>query len=126
MASFNQVILMGNLTRDPDLKYSQSGTALCNIDLAVNEPSKKDSPPLYIRIIAFNKQAESAAQYLKRGSAILVQGKLQISSWEGEGGVKKTRPEVLANMIQFLSSRTESDDQEQAPKIDIRDSDIPF
>lgn len=128
MASFNKIILVGNLTRDPELRYAPSGTAICNVDIAVNDPMKKDSEPLYLRILTFNKQAESCGQYLKKGAGILVEGRLQISSWEGEGGVKRTRPEVVAQTIHFLPKGESSpaNTQSYQPDIAISDNDIPF
>jgi single-strand DNA-binding protein len=124
MASFNKIILMGNLTRDPELRYAPSGTAICNIDIAVNDGHKKDAEPLYIRIIAFNKQAESCGQYLRKGSGIMAEGRLQISSWDGDGGVKRTRPEVVAQTIQFLSNKGDQPSPMDSNQID--NNDIPF
>lgn len=135
MASFNKIILMGNLTRDPELRYAPSGTAICNVDIAVNDPVKRDAEPLYVRVLAFNKQAESCGQYLRKGSAVFVEGRLQISSWEGEGGVKRTRPEVVAQTIQFLpkqSDRMDGKGELNSDTVDINkiepldDNDIPF
>lgn len=127
MAAFNRILLMGNLTRDPELRYAPSGTAICNIDLAINSSSKPDAEPLYIRVLAFNKQAETCGQYLRKGSAIFVEGRLQISSWEGEGGVKRSRPEVVAQTIQFLSRNDGQEPiQPQQPQAAIMDGEIPF
>lgn len=126
MASFNKIILMGNLTREPEMRYLPSGTAVCNIDIAVNDPVKKDSEPLYLRILTFNKQAESCGQYLKKGSGVLVEGRLQISSWEGEGVVKRTRPEVVAQTISFLPKGEGSSNTPPAQDIAVGDNDIPF
>lgn len=111
MASLNKIMLMGNLTKDPELRFSQSGTAICSFNLAVNDPVKKDADPLFIKIITFNKQAEACRDHLKKGSPVFVEGRLQIAKWETDSGQKASRPEVIANFIQFLSSgkKTEGD-----------------
>lgn len=111
MASLNKIMLMGNLTKDPEIRVSQGGTTICNFNIAVNDPIKKDAGPLYIRIVSFSKQAESCGQFLKKGSPVFVEGRLQIAKWETEAGQNASRPEVIANFIQFLSSgkKTESD-----------------
>jgi len=108
MASYNKIILMGNLTRDPELRYSTEGLAVCNFDIAVNSnfrrggSSEGREETLFIRIVSFNKQAETVAQYLKKGSSVMVDGRLQVSSWEGEDGVKRSRPEVISQTVNFL------------------------
>lgn len=106
MASFNKVILMGNLVRDPELKYTPGGLAVCNFDIAVNSGFKpkdgKEDETLFIRITSFNKQAENCGQYLKKGRPVFVEGKLKISNWQGEDGVKRYRTEVVAQTVQFL------------------------
>ena len=111
MASLNKIMLMGNLTKDPEIRVSQGGTTVCNFDIAVNDPIKKDAGTLYIRVVSFNRQAESCGQFLKKGSPVFVEGRLQIAKWETEAGQNASRPEVIANFIQFLSSgkKTESD-----------------
>jgi len=111
MASLNKIMLMGNLTKDPQTRVSQGGTTICNFDVAVNDPAKKDAEPLYIRIVSFGKQAESCGQFLKKGSPVFVDGRLQIAKWETEAGQKGSRPEVIASFVQFLSNgkKTESD-----------------
>lgn len=107
MATFNKIILMGNLTHDPEFHFTPSGTAVCNFRLAVNDPVKKDAEPLYIRIVVFNRQAEPCRDYLRRGSPVFVEGRLQVSSWEGEDGNRRSRPEVIAQTVQFLSRGAE-------------------
>jgi len=111
MASLNKIMLMGNLTKDPEFRFSQSGTAICSFNIAVNDPVKKDAEALFIRIVVFNRQAEACRDYLKKGSHVFVEGRLQIAKWETDAGQRGSRPEVIANFIQFLSSgkKTESD-----------------
>lgn len=124
MPTFNRIILMGNLTRDPEMRYTTAGLAICNFDIAVNDPRKQDAEPLFIRIASFNKQAESCGRYLKKGNPVFVEGRLQISSW-GEGEAKKSRPEVIAQMIQFLRS-SQPLELETAIVDEIKDGEIPF
>ena len=96
----------GNVLKGPAQTYCKDF-----FDMAVNDPVKKDAGPLYIRIVSFSKQAESCGQFLKKGSPVFVEGRLQIAKWETEAGQNASRPEVIANFIQFLSSgkKTESD-----------------
>jgi len=111
MASLNKIMLMGNLTKDPEIRVSQGGTTICNFDIAVNDPIKKDAGALYIRVVSFSRQAESCGQFLRKGNPVFVEGRLQIAKWETEAGAKMSRPEVIASFVQFLSSgkKTESD-----------------
>lgn len=108
---FNKVIFIGNLTKDPELKYTSQGTAVCNFRIAVNSKIKsggemKDEV-LFISVVVFGKQAESAGQYLAKGRQVLVEGRLQERSWEKEGQ-KHSRMEVVANSVRFLSRKSDS------------------
>jgi single-strand DNA-binding protein len=111
MASYNKVILMGNLTRDPELRYTPSGMAVCKVGIAVNSSfgggDGRKEETLFINVVTFNKQAENCGQYLKKGNPILVDGRLQTSSWENDAGEKRYSTEVVANVVQFLSKGTE-------------------
>ena len=122
MASFNKVVLLGNLTRDPDLKFTQSGSALCKLGLAVNQKYKKGDEwvedPVFVDITVWGKQAENCAEYLKKGSPVLVDGRLNFSQWKTDDGQKRSKIDVTANSVQFLGSR----DKEEARD----DSSIPF
>jgi len=114
VAAYNKVILMGNLTRDPELRYTPEGVALCNMDMAVNTSFRRGGgegreDTLFIRVVSFNKQAESVGQFLKKGSAVLVDGRLQERSWETEDGSRRYRMEVVASVVQFLPKGSERD-----------------
>ncbi|PCJ17238.1 MAG: single-stranded DNA-binding protein [Candidatus Cloacimonadota bacterium] len=142
MASFNKVMFMGNLTRDPELRYTPGGLAVCNFDIAVNSSfkSQKDDgkdETLFIRITTFNKQAENCGQYLKKGRPVFVEGRLSISNWQGEDGVKRYRTEVIAQLVQFLGGGASEGNyseasQETSKTVDISsideisDDEIPF
>ena len=107
MASFNKVILMGNLTRDPDVRATgATGMKVARIGIAVNERRRDRSGqmqdfPVFIDVDAWDKLAELCGQYLVKGSSILVEGRLQMDSWEKDG-VKHQKLKVRANTIKFL------------------------
>ena len=108
MASYNRVILIGNLTKDPELRYTPSGTPVANLRLAVNSSFKgqdgqRKEETCFVTIVVWSKQAEICNQYLKKGRPVLVEGRLIYRSWEAEG---KTRSllEVRADRVQFLGS----------------------
>ena len=112
--SVNQVILMGNLTRDPELRQIPSGQSVCSFSLALNRSYKDASGEWqeatdYIDITAWGPLGERVSQYLSKGRRCLVQGRLQSRSWEQEGQ-KRSKVEVLANDVTFLDGRGGSDD----------------
>jgi len=101
--SMNLVVLTGRLTRDPELKYGQSGMAFCRFTLAVNR-MRKDDPADFINCTAFGKTAELIGEYLRKGNNTGVQGKLQTSTYE-VNGEKRYRTDVIVDRIEFLESR---------------------
>lgn len=108
MASLNKVLLIGNLTRDPELRYTTSGVAVVNLRIAVNRKYRDKSGELkedtcYVTVAAWDKQAEICNQYLQKGRAIFVEGRLQSRSWETSDGQKRSTIDVRADRIQFLS-----------------------
>ena len=109
MASLNKVLLIGNLTRDPDLRYTSAGTAVANLRLAVNRTfvvqGDKREETLFIDVVAWGKQAETCAEYLAKGSAILVDGRLQSREYDARDGSKRTVVEVVADTVQFLTRK---------------------
>lgn len=107
MANFNKVLLMGNLTRDPELRYTPQGTAVVNLRLAVNRRFKNKNQELkeetcFVTVVVWDKQAETCNQYLHKGSPIFVEGILQSRSWEDNAGAKRSVIEVRADRVQFL------------------------
>jgi single-strand DNA-binding protein len=109
MPSFNKVLLMGNLTRDPELRYTPQGTAVANLGLAVNRRFKDKNQEwkeetLFITVITWDRQAETCSQYLRKGRPVFVEGRLQSRSWEDKTGQKRSVIEVRAERIQFLGS----------------------
>ena len=112
MASFNKVILLGNLTRDPDLKYIPSGTALCEFGIAVNRKFKgKDGAQRdevsYFDITAWGRQAETINQYLSKGRPVLIEGRLEQSRCETKEGQKRSKVRVILEQFQFIGGRGE-------------------
>ena len=108
MASLNKVFLMGNLTRDPELRYTQGGMAVANLGLASNRVYKgkdgeKKEETCFVRVVVWGRQAETCGQYLTKGSPLFVEGRLQSRSWETEDKQKRNTLEVVALNIQFLS-----------------------
>lgn len=108
MASLNKVFLIGNLTRDPELRYTPQGTAVANIGLAIsrkfrdkNQEWKEDV--CFITVVVWDKQAEACNQYLRKGSPVFVEGGLQFRSWEDKTGQKRNVIEVRAERVQFLN-----------------------
>lgn len=106
---FNKVILIGNLTKDPELRYTPQGTAVASFRIAVNSRYKQSdevkSETLFIDIVVFGKQAESCSQYLSKGRPVLVEGRLQERRWESDGQ-QRSKMEVIANSVRFLSRKS--------------------
>jgi single-strand DNA-binding protein len=109
MASYNKVLLMGNLTKDPELRYTPQGTAVVNLRLAVNRKYRSKEQELkeevcFITAVVWNKQAETCNQYLHKGSSVFVEGRLQSRSWEDNAGAKRSVIEVRAERVQFMGA----------------------
>lgn len=110
MASFNKVILVGNLTRDPELRYTPKGTAVAKIGLAVNrvwtsESGEKKEEVTFVDVDVFGRTAENVGQYMRKGRPILVEGRLKLDQWDDkQTGQKRSRLGVIADTVQFLGS----------------------
>ncbi len=108
MASLNKVFLIGNLTRDPELRYAPSGTAVATLGLATNreyttQTGEKKQETCFLRVVVWGKQAEACNQYLTKGRLVFVEGRLQYRSWDSADGQKKSALDVRADRVQFLS-----------------------
>jgi single-strand DNA-binding protein len=106
-ASLNKVLLMGNLTRDPELRYVPSGTAVATFTLAVNrvytsQAGEKKEETAFIKVVVWGRRAEVCGEYLSKGSPVFVEGRLQSRSWEAQDGQKRSTIEVIADNVQFL------------------------
>ncbi|MGH3012479.1 MAG: single-stranded DNA-binding protein [Gaiellaceae bacterium] len=148
MANINRVVLVGNLTRDPELRHTPSGTAVCKLRVAVNSRQKDASTgewgekPNYFDVTVWGNQGESCAQYLSKGRPVGVDGRLDWREWEDkQTGQKRQAVEIIADSVQFLGSRGESGGEGQyIPSSDVApdrgdfapagaaaaDDDIPF
>ena len=110
MASFNKVILVGNLTRDPELRYTPKGTAIAKIGLAVNrvwtsESGEKKEEVTFVDVDTFGRTAENVGQYMRKGRPILIEGRLRLDQWDDkQSGQKRSRLSVVAETVQFLGS----------------------
>lgn len=111
----NRTVLVGRLTRDPDLRYTPNGKAVANFNIAVNRPFKDqngENQADFINGVAWNKQAESLANYMKKGSQIGVDGRLQSRTYEGQDGKTVYVTEVVADSIQFLETKNQTNQQQ--------------
>ncbi len=135
MTSFNKVILLGNLTRDPEVRYTPNGSAVASFALAVNRKYKQGDETKeevsYIDIVVFGKQAESCGQYINKGGGALIEGRLQQRRWDDkETGQKRSKVEVAAQTVTFMPKRSGQGGgqgrPEPAPEAPVDEGDIPF
>ncbi len=132
MASLNKVLLIGNLTRDPELRYIPNGSAVASFTMAVNrvyksQSGEKKEEVSFLRVVVWGRMAEICGEYLKKGNPVFVEGRLQSRSWDGPDGQKRNATEVIALNVQFLkgpggaggggrADRSEVDSPSPAPK----------
>ncbi len=121
MANLNRVLLIGNLTRDPELRYTPKGTAVTEIGLAVNrvysgEDGEKKEETTFVDVTLWARQAEIAGQYLKKGRPVFIEGRLQLDTWDDkQTGQKRSRLRVVAENLQLLGSRQEGEVSSPVP-----------
>ena len=120
MASYNRVLLMGNLTRNPEVRYTPSGTAVADLGLAVNESFKNKAgetveQTCFVDVVVWGRQAETSAEYLHKGSPVFVEGRLQLDQWESQQGEKRSKLRVRADRVQFLGSPAKGSELSPAP-----------
>jgi single-strand DNA-binding protein len=114
-ANINRVVLVGNLTKDPELRHTPSGTAVCSLRLAVNTRRKDGATgewtekPNYFDITVWGNQGESCAQYLSKGRPVAVDGRLEWREWDAQDGTKRQAVEIIADSVQFLGSRGDAE-----------------
>lgn len=134
MVRFNRVILGGNLVRDPEIRFLPSGLSVTNFTLAVNYSYRQDNDlkeeVSYFDVVVFGKQGESCAEYLGKGRAVILEGRLRQRRWESEDGQRRSKIEVVAQQVQFLSPPRGTDGGVQKtsePEVQVEDEeDIPF
>jgi len=142
----NSVVMVGRLTRDPELRRTGTGKAVCSFDIAIGRRFKdqatgewKDADPTFVPIVVWGDMAERCGERLKKGVPVHVEGRLQTNKWEGNDGAKRSRLEVIASRVQFLSIAPKQEqsaaigakasDDSEAPVSNIsgeEDEDIPF
>jgi single-strand DNA-binding protein len=123
----NHVVLVGRLTKDPELTYTQSGAAVCRFSVAVNRSSgsssDNDNTTNFFNVVAWNKTAEICNEYLSKGRQIGIDGRLQQRRWEGQDGVKRNTVEIVANNVQFFGSgRTAGQSDRGTQEMSVRSS----
>jgi single-strand DNA-binding protein len=110
VVSFNRVVLAGNLTRDPELRFTNDGIPVCSFGLAVNRVRSRSEEVDFFDISAWRELGETIANYKKKGDPILLEGRLQYRTWEAQDGSKRSKVDVVADNVQFLSGRADSED----------------
>lgn len=119
----NSVVIIGRLTRDPEMRHTQSGTAVCNFTLAVDRRKKEDGAD-FIDCVAWQKTAELVSQYLGKGRQCAVNGRLQVRSYEDKDGNKRKAVEVVAESVVFLGGKEQNSEPRQEEV--FNEDDIPF
>lgn len=129
----NKILLIGRLTKDPDLRYTQNGKAVCSFTLAVDRPYSKDGEQEadFINIVVWNKSGENAAKYLEKGRQCAIEGRLQIRTYDGDDGKKRWVTEVVADRVEFIGggngSTKKADDLEDfGYEVQFDESEVPF
>jgi single-strand DNA-binding protein len=138
MASFNKVILLGNLTRDPEVRYTPKGSAVCDLGLAVNrsytlDNGEKREEVTFVDVVLWARLAEIAGEYLKKGRPVFIEGRLQLDTWDDkQSGQKRSKLRVIGETMQLLGSRpggaggeTSSDEERPARAAGARTSPPP-
>lgn len=129
VAYLNKVFLVGNLTKDPELRYTPQGVSVCDMRIAVTRRftsnGEQKSETCFIDIVVWQKLAERCAEFLKKGSTILVDGRLQLDEWQTQDGQKRSKMRIVAENIQFLSRRTEVTSTEKVQADSSQESDLP-
>ncbi len=135
MANFNKVILIGNLTRDPDLRYTSSGTATARFGIATNRTSsgqdgEKKVEVCYVDINMFGRRAEVINEYFSKGNPIFIEGRLQFQQWETKDGQKRNALRVVAEDFQFIGGKAKKGEGSSLPEgvepNDVNEEEIPF
>ncbi len=130
MGSINRVFLMGNLTRDPELRKTPSGVALSAFGIAVNESYKNKTgdtveTTCFADVVTWGRQAEACGQYLKKGAPIFVEGRLQMDQWKTENGENRSRLKIRADRVQFLGVRRDGKGTGKAADVQPDDEAVP-
>ena len=124
----NKIMLVGRLTKDPGLRYTQSGTAVTSFTLAVNRRFSKEKEADFINCVAWQKTGEFVAEYFKKGSALGLEGRLQVRTYDSENGQKHWVTEVVAEQVEFVERKGSGSglNQDLGQEIVFDDNDLPF
>lgn len=133
MASVNKVIILGNLGRDPEIRYTQGGTAVCQLNVATtrtytNKSNDRVEETEWHRVVVWGKQAESCGNYLSKGRQVYIEGRLQTRNYDDKDGNKKYITEIVADVVQFLGGRAgagEQSDGKREPTKSPEDTYVP-
>lgn len=134
MSTYNKVTLMGRLTRDPDMKYTPKGTAVCRLGLAVNRRWRDDNGTekeevTFVDVDSFGKRAETLGKYFKKGEPILIEGRLKMDAWNDKNtGEKRTKLSVMCEQFSFIPrpGQSSTPPETPAPSSPTPDDDVPF
>src|SRR3712207_2404015 len=110
MVNFNRVVLGGNLTRDPELRFTQAGVPVCSFGIAVNRVRSRNEEVDFFDVSAWRELGQTIANYKKKGDPILIEGRLQYRTWEAQDGSKRSKVDITADNVQFLGGRSDTDD----------------
>lgn len=127
----NSVSVIGNLTRDPELRRTEGGMSVCNMRLAIN--GIRENEVTYVDVVAFEKQADACARYLRKGRKVAVEGRLSYSEWEADDGTKRSKHEVIGR-VEFLGDSNANGNGQASPQSEpaavgasqVADEDVPF
>jgi len=133
MGAVNRVFLMGNLTRDPELRKTASGMAVSDLGVAVSEKYRNKAGDIvestcFADVVVWGRQAETCAQYLTKGAPVMVEGRLQLDQWQTDNGEKRSKLRVKADNVQFLGRRQKDagDDVKDGQPVDAEAGNMPF
>jgi single-strand DNA-binding protein len=115
MVSFNRVVLAGNLTQDPELRFTQQGVPVANLSIAVNRVRSKSEAVDFFNVSAWRELGERVANYKKQGDPVLIEGRLQYRTWQTPDGTKRSAVDVVADNVQFLSRSGDPQQQAEVP-----------
>lgn len=123
----NKIFITGRLTRNPELRHTESGMAICRFTVASNKHVKGEQKTTFINIVTFAKTAENCDRYLSKGNKAAIVGELEIRQYTDNDGNNRTATEVIANEVEFLSEKTSGSNSFDGPNsIEIEDNDLPF
>lgn len=129
----NHIVITGNLVKNPELRNTQNGIAVCKFTIANNKYAKGEQKTIFVNIVTFNKTAENCDKYLTKGSKVAVVGELEIRQYKDNEGQNKYMTEIIANEVEFLSTKNQNEEysqqgefHQQGIDIEIEDTDLPF